>query len=266
MNKDKIISLLIILALVLGGLNIYQYATYQGKKVVVGYSKSKAAPNKPIRQGSKGSSNSSGTSLTVISPNGGESWIYGSTQIITWSASASVANVDISVVAAGSPCTSGSACTPTVKYALAQQVPNTGTYTWVITQPSGNSYQVWITDSADPATEDLSDQVFSITPPPTNATITLKANQASVSAGSAASFTATITDLPYPITWFFGDATGAAEPCVVAFGGTSCTNITSDRIISISHAYNAVGTYGVLVTGSSNGNAISSNAVLVQVK
>ncbi len=266
MEKDKIIGLLTILAVASVALNLYQYVTRQNGRIDVSYSQSGAATKPTVQLPRKSLQSSSGASITVTSPNGGEAWAYGSTHNITWSASASITNVDISAVAVYSTCTSGTACVPVVNYALAKQVPNNGSYSWVIAIPSGNSYQIWITDSANPATEDISDQTFSITPPPSNASISLSANSASVNAGSAVTLTATITNLPYPVTWFFGDSTGAAEPCTVTFGGTSCTNLTANRTITISHIYNSAGTFEAQVSGSSNGNAILSNSAKVQVK
>ena len=60
-------------------------------------------------------------SVTVGSPNGGESWVAGSTQAITWTAS-NVTNVKLEYTTDGSTWSIISASTPA----------SAGSYTWVV--------------------------------------------------------------------------------------------------------------------------------------
>jgi hypothetical protein len=67
-------------------------------------------------------------SLTVISPNGGETWVTGTTQQIKWTAPSQVRTVDIDLIA-----TSTAATTQGVRFfAIARNVPNNGVFDWKV--------------------------------------------------------------------------------------------------------------------------------------
>ncbi|GBD07688.1 Endoglucanase C [bacterium HR21] len=96
--------------------------------------------------------------ITVLEPNGGETWCAGSTKTIRWN-SVGVDNVTIELSANG-----GQSWTT-----LATNVPaSAGSWSWSIpaNQPPGSQYRIRIVDAADAQLFDVSDGNFSISGPP----------------------------------------------------------------------------------------------------
>jgi hypothetical protein len=87
----------------------------------------------------------------VISPNGGESWQTGTTQIISWTDNLTE-NVRIRLYSFGNFIT------------LENSVPSTGSYVWDIPVnfPPNDFYKVWINSVNDTTIEDYSDAEFSL--------------------------------------------------------------------------------------------------------
>jgi hypothetical protein len=96
---------------------------------------------------------SSGSSITVTSPNGGESWAPGSTQNITWSSSSAGSYVIIHLYKNGS-----------YNSSIAGATANDGSYSWSIpsSQTESDYYTVKITDYYDSSVYDYSNGYFSI--------------------------------------------------------------------------------------------------------
>ncbi|MBI4170942.1 MAG: sulfatase-like hydrolase/transferase [Candidatus Aenigmarchaeota archaeon] len=161
------------------------------------------------------------------------------------------------------------ACPPVRRYTVAAQTANDGQFEWNIGLAAG-SYKIGIYDSANYLNIDYSDNAFSIVSAPVNTTspkgnISISASPASGSAPLNVTFTAVVTNVSTPVQWDFGDYTGASEPCVVQFGGTTCTNIAPNRTISISHVYQSSGTYTAFAQSSPGGIIVMSNAVTMTV-
>jgi len=95
---------------------------------------------------------SSGETITVTSPNGGESWEIGSVHNVTWTASGSIANVMIELqrTVAGSWET------------IVASTINDGSYPWTVAGSTTNTATVRISKVGDASINDLSDTVFSI--------------------------------------------------------------------------------------------------------
>ena len=94
------------------------------------------------------------STITVTSPNGGESWIRGTTHTITWTSSGSPgANVKIELLKGGS-----------VVKTISSSTANDGSYSWVIptTQTTGSDYKIKITSTSTTVT-DSSNNNFAIT-------------------------------------------------------------------------------------------------------
>jgi Leucine-rich repeat (LRR) protein len=89
--------------------------------------------------------------LTVIAPNGGQSWVEGTTQIISWTNTGTIANVDIEYSANG-----GESWNPIVT-----SMTNTGSYNWVIPAVDSTNCLVRVRDTATSAS-DVSDAVFTL--------------------------------------------------------------------------------------------------------
>ncbi len=93
-------------------------------------------------------------SITVVSPNGGESWIEGTIQNITWTSSDYTGNVKIEY----SLDNSGSWTT------LTASTPNTGNYAWTLPSTTSDLCLVRVSDASDGIPSDVSNAVFSIIP------------------------------------------------------------------------------------------------------
>jgi hypothetical protein len=92
--------------------------------------------------------------LTILSPNGGEQWPVGSTQLISWQSYGDISGVFIEYS------TSNGASWQTID----PNASNTGSYQWTI--PDANSQQCLarISKVGDPTLYDVSDSVFTIYP------------------------------------------------------------------------------------------------------
>jgi endonuclease/exonuclease/phosphatase family metal-dependent hydrolase len=95
---------------------------------------------------------STSPTVTVTSPNGGESWAAGSSHAITWS-SANIANVKIDYTLDG-----GSTWTAITSSTSA----SAGSYTWTVPGTTSTNAKVRVTDAAGTAS-DVSNAAFSIT-------------------------------------------------------------------------------------------------------
>ena len=116
--------------------------------------------------------------ITVIYPNGGESWQTGTTQNITWTDNIAE-NVRIRLYYFGNFIT------------IANSVASSGSYTWEIPLefPPNDFYKVWINSVNDTTVEDYSDTEFSIVT--TAITITSPNGGESWLAGSTEQITST---------------------------------------------------------------------------
>jgi len=101
------------------------------------------------------------TSITVLSPNGGETLPTGSTQIITWTSlgTAAITNVDIALYKGGNPFQN-----------IVSFIANDGSYSWLIpnTLAAGTNYKIRIRNSGDVTIYDESNAYFSIFITPTS--------------------------------------------------------------------------------------------------
>ncbi len=93
-------------------------------------------------------------SITITSPNGGESWLANSTHTITWTSSDFTGNVAIDLS------TDGGATWTTI----ASSVTNTGSYNWTLPPTTSTTCRVRVKDAADGVPSDMSDANFEIAP------------------------------------------------------------------------------------------------------
>ena len=98
-------------------------------------------------------SSGTGASLTVTSPNGGETWSAAGTATVTWTSSGSITNVRIELS------TDGGSTYPTV---LASSTPNDGSHAVSVPNLSTGQARVRVSDALSPSTSDASDANFSI--------------------------------------------------------------------------------------------------------
>ncbi len=90
--------------------------------------------------------------LTVVSPNGGESWKAGTTQTIKWTTTGEVGDVKISYSVDGG----------TNWTTIDASAPNTGSYSWKIPAKPSTKCKVRIWEAADHVPSDVSDGTFTI--------------------------------------------------------------------------------------------------------
>jgi hypothetical protein len=93
-------------------------------------------------------------SITITSPNGGESWVVGQTYSITWSSSNIVGNVKIEYCR---DYPSGS------WVALIDDKANSGSYSWHVTSSRTQTARVRISNLDEPSVYDVSDENFALT-------------------------------------------------------------------------------------------------------
>ncbi|WNG49677.1 endonuclease [Archangium minus] len=91
-------------------------------------------------------------SVTVVAPNGGESWTAGSSRTLTWTSS-NVSNVKLEYTTDGSTWNVISASTPA----------SAGSYTWTVPNSVTTTAKVRVSDAANVAVTDVSDAAFAIT-------------------------------------------------------------------------------------------------------
>jgi len=94
--------------------------------------------------------------IIVTSPNGGESWLVGSSHDITWLSAGGVGNVKIEYTTDYS----------TTWIEIVGSTENDGTYTWVVPNTVSNVCLVRISEAEDGDPTDTSDMIFSIKAPP----------------------------------------------------------------------------------------------------
>ncbi len=95
-------------------------------------------------------------SVTVNSPNGGESWAGGGAQSITWAATG-VTNVKLEYTLDGS----------TWSVITSSTAASTGSYSWTVPNSASTAARVRVSDAANSAVTDTSNAAFTITTAPT---------------------------------------------------------------------------------------------------
>jgi acid phosphatase family membrane protein YuiD len=100
---------------------------------------------------------SAGT-ITVTSPNGGETWYIGDSDNITWNSIHVTGNVKISISRDGG--TNWSVITPT------GGIPNTNSYSWAVIGPATTKARIKVSTVATPTVFDNGDANFIISSPP----------------------------------------------------------------------------------------------------
>jgi M6 family metalloprotease-like protein len=91
-------------------------------------------------------------SITVTSPNGGETWFSGSTHDMAWTWTGTIANVDIDYSTSG-----GVNWLP-----VAASTPNTGSFPWLVPPTPSALCLVRVRDASNPGIADTSNTLFTI--------------------------------------------------------------------------------------------------------
>ena len=137
--------------------------------------------------------------ITVVAPNGGESWVIGSSQTITWTSSGVSGNVKIDLS------TDGGSTYPTTLFA---STANDGTEPWTVAGPASTTARVRIATIADPSIRDSSNANFTIGQP--SITVTAPNGGESWPVGS-----------PQTITWSSAGVSGTVKFDLSTDGGST---------------------------------------------
>ncbi len=101
--------------------------------------------------------------LTLLSPNGGESWPVGTEQQIQWSSTNLTGNVDLEYSTDGFG----------VTHSIVSSTQNDGSHPWTIPNDPSTNVLVRVSSSVTPTISDTNDSAFTITAPPPPPSITL---------------------------------------------------------------------------------------------
>ena len=159
------------------------------------------------------------SSITVVSPNGGEIWKRGNAYPITWSYTGSPGS-SVSIVLFNGD---------TQVFTIASSTPTgsggSGSYTWNIPadKPLSNEYKIRVQSTSQPTVKDLSNNHFSIVADttPTSSITVVSPNGGEIwKRGNA-----------YPITWSYTDNTGSSVRIVLLRGDNPVMTIASNTPI-----------------------------------
>lgn len=195
-------------------------------------------------------------SITVTSPNGGESWASGSSHNITWTNSAFSGNVDILLSS-----NSGSSFPTT----LFSNIVNTGSQSWNISQGAGANYRVRVQAAGGGSPSDDSNADFTITAGGCNAP-TSSVAPASITQciGGSAVYTCTATGDP-TLSYQWKKGGSDLSDGVNGNGSTVSGAQTSQLTISNLHSLDAGNDYTCTVTSSTCSPPATSAAVTLTV-
>jgi hypothetical protein len=134
--------------------------------------------------------------ITATSPNGGESWVVGSTHNITWTTTGAIANVKIEYSTNG-----GTAWSTVIA-----STSNTGTFPWTVPNTPSTQCLVQVSEALTGTPADMSNAVFSI------ASSSSVAISGTVTAGGTALPNVAMNGLPgNPVTNASGQYTGTVD-------------------------------------------------------
>ncbi|MEN3048582.1 MAG: Ig-like domain-containing protein [Candidatus Caldarchaeales archaeon] len=174
-------------------------------------------------------------SITVVSPNGGETWTIGETRQIRWSSQNVAGNVDILLSRDGG----------TTWTVLFGNTPNDGVQDWTVTGPSTSSAKVRVRSASDPSVYDDSDNVFTIRLEGPGITVL------SPNGGETWEIGTTVM-----ITWSSSQISGTVKIEISRDGGQTWTTIVRSTPNDGSHPWRVTGplTSNALIRITSNQN------------
>ncbi len=144
-------------------------------------------------------------SVTVTSPNGGETWYVNSSHAVTWSNFNFSGNVKIEL-------STNNGASYSI---LSGSVANTGSYTWSVPNSPAATCRIRISDAADASPSDISNSNFTIAPEPLEMRVTSPNGGELLYSG-----------LTHAITWTTTLVGGNVKIDLSQDGGSSYTQIT----------------------------------------
>jgi molybdopterin-binding protein len=182
------------------------------------------------------------STVTVISPNGGESELQNSKHNITWTSKNVVGNVKIELLKGTS-----------VSNTITSSTTNTGTYGWTIpsSQTVGMDYKIRVTSTSDSSVTDVSNSTFTIGAAPKSITVTSPNGGESWVRGTNRT-----------IKWTSIGSVGSSVKVELLKGGTLSSTITSSTVNNWSYSWTVpsgqtTGTnYKIRITSTSNSSIL----------
>jgi YD repeat-containing protein len=151
--------------------------------------------------------------ITLISPDGGESWAPGSTETIYWTydkTNAGLSAVEIELIEGSGPST---VISPSASIGSG----GSGSFDWAIpaSQPPGNDYKVKISSTTDATISDTSENTFTIVNPPSAISMDVPAAGETWTVGSRST-----------ISWSYSANSGTLVQLDLLKGGTVVSSIS----------------------------------------
>ncbi len=190
--------------------------------------------------------------ITVTSPNGGESWAAGSAHNITWTSSGTVGNVKIEYT------TNNGSSWSTVTSSTA----NDGSYSWTVPNTASTQCKVRVQEASDGQPSDTSNAVFSITGGGGSPSLSLNRTQlyfAELTSGTRTGYQQVWINNPGTGTLTWSVADNAAWLTCSPTSGTNAGYID----VSVNAGGLAAGTYTGTITVTAAGAANSPRVVTV---
>jgi hypothetical protein len=188
--------------------------------------------------------------LVLTSPNGGEGWLLGSTQSISWSSSNLSGNIKIELS------TDGGATYPAL---IAASTANDGAEPWVVTGSATTTARIRLTSVSIPALNDVSDANFSLLQP--SITVLSPNGGENWIAGTTQSIQWTSSNLSGNVNIDLSTDGGATYPIVVA------ANTSNDGLESWTVASTGTPSARIRVASATTGtisDASNANFTIVQ--
>ncbi|HVH12538.1 MAG TPA: lamin tail domain-containing protein [Longimicrobium sp.] len=208
-------------------------------------------------------------SVTVTSPNGGESWAGGSVRNVTWTSSG-VSNVKLEYTLNGSTWSVITASTPA----------SAGSYAWTVPNTASTTARVRVSDAAASTVNDVSNGTFTITTSGTPANVIINEIMANEPGSNTAGEFVEIVNIGGTAIsiagWTLSDGAGvkhtfaagttlAAGKAIVVFGGASAIPGGLTNAVAASTGGLALGNSGdsvILKNGSTTVNSYTYSSSL----
>ena len=183
-------------------------------------------------------------SVSLSSPNGGETWAAGSTHTISWTYTGDPGYLKIDLLKGGS--------TSTLTSYASKGSNGSGSYTWRISSnQSSGSYQIRITSRTNGSLSDTSDDPFTITgPPPPSVSLSSPNGGETWAAGST-----------HTISWTYTGDPGYLKIDLLKGGSTSTLTSYASKGSNGSGSYTwrissnqSSGSYQIRITSRTNGS------------
>jgi hypothetical protein len=195
-------------------------------------------PNSAQARQSPGTPSSTSPVITVTSPNGGETWVRGTSKTITWDYSGSPGST-VKIVLM-----KGSTEAGTIASSVSVGSSGHGSYTWPIyaTGSTGSDFKVSVQSISQPAIKDVSNNYFTLAPAGTTA------SSASITVTSPNSGVSWKRGTTHTVTWDYSGSPGSTVKIVLMKGSTEAGTIASS--VSVGSSGHGSYTWPIYATGS----------------